>query len=144
MLVLIQQLGHKVLQLVGVLDLVLGAVGENNLSILDLHLQHVLVFVEERSDTNEHLVHEHADGPPVDRKVVTRLLENLGGHVLRRASNGTRQLSLLQALSQSKVNQLDVAILIEQDVLKLHVSVSDALLVQVADAENELNGIELD
>ena len=58
----------------------------------------VLVVGLERRLTGHHLVHEHAQRPPVHAEAVVELLQDLGRDVVGRAAEGGRQLALSHAL----------------------------------------------
>jgi hypothetical protein len=62
--------------------------------------------------------------------------------VLRSAAEGVGHL-LTQHLGEAEVSELDVAILVDEDVLGLQVSVDDAAAVQVAQSQGHLGSVEL-
>jgi hypothetical protein len=74
----------------------------------------------------EHLVDEHSDGPPVNGFPVALALDDLGGEVLGRAAERPR--AVLDTLSKAEVGDFDVADPVDQDVLRLQISVHNAAL----------------
>ena len=126
------------------IDFVLLPVREHHWRVLDLHLQNVPILVPERRHSDQHLVQQDADGPPVDTEVVSRLIQHFWRHVFGSTADCGRQFVILKHFSQAEINQLDIAVLIEQDIFQFEVSVSDSSLVQVPEAKNDLSGIELD
>lgn len=59
------------------------------------------------------------------------LLDDLWGKVLRGATERVRLLIGVERLGQTEVNNFQVTILVDQNVLKLEVSMRKALLVKV-------------
>ena len=101
------------------------------------HLEKPLhVVVVKRRVAAQHDVQHDAHRPDVARTAVAFLLEDLGRHVLRRATRGTHGLILIAVqLREAEVSQLDeltvdVHVLLQHNILRLDVPVSDALLVQ--------------
>ena len=56
--------------------------------VLDQEVHLVFVGAEERRDPNDHLVEEHAEGPPVQGMVVSRCVNHLGREVFWGAAKG--------------------------------------------------------
>ena len=78
--------------------------------------------VIERKSANHHLVHHHPDSPPVHGPAVVVVLQDLGRQVLRRPAEclgGFTPLDVL--LAEAKVCDLDVAVLVQQEVLELKI-----------------------
>ena len=92
----------------------------------------------------EHLVDEDAERPPVDALAVADPEEGLGREVLGRAAHGPR--AVCHALGEAERAQLEVALGIDQDALRLqiamHHAAGAAILVQVLEREDELRGVE--
>ena len=84
--VLLKELADEADELIAVLDGVGRAIREDDFGVTNLAHQYLLVAVEERSHTDQHLVDEHADGPPVDREIVARPVHHLRSDVLRSAA----------------------------------------------------------
>ena len=59
--------------------------------------------------TVEHLEHDHAEGPPVDRLAVALLQDELGREVLGRAAQRPR--AVLDVLGEAKVDELERPVL---------------------------------
>lgn len=106
--------------------------------------QVVLVVGLERGLSGHHLVHQHAQGPPVHGGSVLQLLQDLDaaarprstrrpdrqlatsahlrGDVVRRATEGGGGHSVHDALfAHAKVCQLTVALCVQQDVIQLQI-----------------------
>ncbi len=80
----------------------------------------VMVAVVERQPAAHHLVHDDAQAPPVDGAAVVVVLEHLGRQVLGRAAERLRRPAVRDVLlAQAKVGDLDVAVLVQQQVLQL-------------------------
>ena len=73
---------------------------------------------------------------------MARLVHHLGSKVFRRAAERSGLLIFSKHLGQTIINDLDVAILVTQNVLKLEVAMDDALHVEVADGYGHLSCIE--
>ncbi len=86
----------------------------------------VLVVGLEGRLAGHHLVHEHAQRPPVHGGAVVQLLEDLRGYVVRRAAEGGGGHAVLDALlAHAKVGDLAVALGVQQNVVKLQVSAKE-------------------
>ena len=93
----------------------------------------ILVWVVKGRDTNNHLVDQDSKRPPVQCFVVSRPDDHLRGQVLWRTAEGVGLLTiLLHDLGQAKVSQHDVTIVVQQNVLRLEITVDDVALVEVA------------
>ena len=71
--------------------------------------------------------------------LLPRVREHLGSGVARTAARVAQHLARRAAGRQAKVGDPDVAVLVEQQVLRLDVSVHDVLRVEVADAAHNLH-----
>eukprot|EP00968_Pinguiococcus_pyrenoidosus_P002425 scaffold135_cov249-Pinguiococcus_pyrenoidosus.AAC.9 len=92
----------------------------------------------------EHFVRDHAEAPPVDGFAVSNPIQNFRRHVLRGAAHalGTRRRLLDARLCKAKVPKLDVAIVLEEDVLGLQVAVHDVPRVEMLQCERQLGRVE--
>lgn len=141
-----QQLCNEVLDLIGVLETGIRLpIREGRLPANDL-LDHLVCaeLAVEWVIAKHQLEDDDAEGPPVNRQGLTSALVDLRGHVLRSAATRPPHLALVESFGEPEVYQLHVAVLVDEDVLELQVSVGDALLVQVADTEHYLSYVELD
>lgn len=99
-------------------------------------------MVPERGLADEELVEENAEGPPVDGLAVTLVTDHFGGEVFWSATEGVG-LAIVDLLSETKVNKLEVAIGVEQDVLRFEIAVGDALnVVQVFKDQRDFGDVE--
>lgn len=85
--------------------------------LLNVEHQRMLVSIKVRCDTKDHLVDEDTNGPIVYHLVVATLFENFRGEVLTCATLCHGDLVSGEDFSESKVDNLDVAICIKHDVL---------------------------
>ena len=111
-----------------------------NLAFEDLLVNGHGVIVVEGVDTSEHLVGEDAKRPPVDGLAVTLVEKYFRGQVLR--CTAKRISARLTVLSEPEVRQLEVTFLINEDVLRLQVSVDDVKRVQVLEHQSNLSGVK--
>ncbi len=107
-------------------------------------LEHgLVVVVVEGEAAGHHLVHDDADAPPVDGAPVVHVLQHLRGQVLRGAAEGLGGAAEVDVLlAQAEVGDLDVAVLVQEEVLQLEVAVDDAKLVQVVDGADDLGAVK--
>ena len=102
-----------------------------------VELLRVLVF--ERKKPANHRVEDHPAGPNVCAKSVILLAsDHLGRRVARTATSCLQFFARLVQITEAKVNNLDVVIVIEQQVLRLQISVDHSELVYVLDAAQDL------
>eukprot|EP00962_Isochrysis_galbana_P035958 scaffold12360_cov109-Isochrysis_galbana.AAC.11 len=69
--------------------------------------------------------------PPVERLAMPRVQDHLRRQIIRRAAEGEGALSGCQPLGEAEVDELDVALGVEQQVLGLEVAEDDTVGVQV-------------
>ena len=82
----------------------------------------VLVVRLERRLTGHHLVHEHAERPPVDGGAVRQLLQDLRGDVVGRAAERVGRHAVGDALlAHAKVGDFTVALAVQQDVVQFQI-----------------------
>jgi len=93
----------------------------------------------------QHLVHERAQRPPVDRLAVRHALQNLGRQVLRCAAECARPVVLAchALLRDTKVSHADVTVIGEQKILGLEIAVYDTHVVEILEAQGNLADVEL-
>jgi hypothetical protein len=71
------------------------------------------------------------------------LLDHLRRHILSASAEAIGDLSAVQAdFGETKVSNFDVAIVVNQQVLRLEVSVDDILLVEVHEAVENFDEVE--
>lgn len=104
----------------------------------------MLVLIVERRPTREHLVEYGAQTPPVGFQRVAFVRSYFWCQVGDASAKSVRDcLWLHSQLGQPEISQLNVTLRVEQDVLRLQVSVQNLILVQVADGLHQLSGIDL-
>lgn len=110
-----------------------------------------------RRPATQHLVQESSlnsyyflrtyQTPPVDSLIVANTLDDLRRQVLGRTTErerlGTfRLISLHTLLAESEVSNLQVAVAIEQNILRFQISVDNTILVEAADRFDQLGSVE--
>mmetsp|Transcript_60194 Transcript_60194/g.140679 ORF Transcript_60194/g.140679 Transcript_60194/m.140679 type:complete len:216 (+) Transcript_60194:440-1087(+) len=84
-----------------------------------------------------HLVDQNAQRPPVYRQAIGFLLDDLGSHVLRGSTHRVG-LPVPEVLGEAKVRELQVAGLMDQDVLRFQIPENDEHAVQVVNGRGDL------
>uniref|UniRef100_A0A182Q467 Uncharacterized protein n=1 Tax=Anopheles farauti TaxID=69004 RepID=A0A182Q467_9DIPT len=130
----LQQVAQQVLQLRAEVR------REAHLAADDLLVDLDRLVGEERRVAGRHLVHEHTERPPVDRLVVALAQDDLRREILGRAAQ--RPGSALDALREPKVRHLQVALRVDQQILRLQIAVDQIEIVQVLEREHDLGGVE--
>mmetsp|Transcript_24197 Transcript_24197/g.63890 ORF Transcript_24197/g.63890 Transcript_24197/m.63890 type:complete len:496 (-) Transcript_24197:329-1816(-) len=92
----------------------------------------------------DQLVREHAEAPPVHKERVAVPQDDLGREVLGRAADGPRALVRRDDLGEAKVDNLEVAVLVDEQILGLEVAVGDEVVVQVLEGEGDVGRVEGD
>ena len=105
-------------------------------AIHDLLVDAQGVVVVERRVARKHFEDQHAQRPPVDELVVALALDDLWSQVLRRAAEGVG--AVADDLGKAEVGDLDVSLLVDEEVLRLEVSVGDVHGVEVLECEHDL------
>ena len=122
-----------------VFDLVREVAGVLLVSVQDLLVQALSVLVFEGQMAANQAEQHHACTPDVCLWAhVFQALDQLRGSVARGTTGCHQLLVLLEGVAESKVNNLQVLLLIKQQVLRLDVPVSDAKLAQVFDTIDQL------
>lgn len=116
--------------------------------LLSVNLERVLV--PEWRVARQELVDEDAEGPPINGCRMTHILDHLGRDILGRTAqrirlDRTAGTVTAQPLRKTKIDQLDMAPGVEQQVLGLEIPVGDAvlLLVQVLEDKHNFGSIKL-
>mmetsp|Transcript_58483 Transcript_58483/g.163922 ORF Transcript_58483/g.163922 Transcript_58483/m.163922 type:complete len:330 (+) Transcript_58483:68-1057(+) len=117
--------------------------GVGQLPLLDALEELLAIAGVEGRQAREHLVGEGADRVPIDGSSVPLPVHDLGRQVLGRAAHGLRRDVVLDPfLAQPEICDLDVAIGVEEQVLRLQIAVDDAQAVQVCDGRGHLRRVE--
>ena len=95
--------------------------------------------------TNNKRVNDDSDRPDVDLVGVTLLaLEHLGSDVVGSTANGTLPLSIeLKLGGETKITDLDLHLVVEEQITELQISVNDAMTVQILDSGTDLVNVAL-
>mmetsp|Transcript_46168 Transcript_46168/g.118971 ORF Transcript_46168/g.118971 Transcript_46168/m.118971 type:complete len:309 (-) Transcript_46168:476-1402(-) len=103
------------------------------------------VFRIERRSAVCHLVDEDAETPPVYILAIALIVNNLRSKVLGGTAEGIGfGIGGHLFLNETKICQANVAIEVQEDVLRLEISVHDSLRVKVLEGSNHLSSIEPD
>lgn len=110
---------------------------------MDDHLVHeVLVGVVERRHTEYQLVYQDPEPPPVVACVVAGADYHLWGEVFLCPAEGVCRLLALYELRHAVIGQTDVALVVYEDILRLHVPVDDPVLVEMSECQRDLCCVE--
>lgn len=95
---------------------------------------------------SDHLINNDAETVPIHTAIVLFVPDDFGSQVLRRP---TKRLSHAVALlihpifAQPEIRQLTVTLRVNQYILRLQITVDDALPVQVLESQDDLSAVEL-
>lgn len=87
----------------------------------------------------DQFVQENSEWPDVEGVIMILVLDHLGSHVFKCATEGVSLLHMVWLNTPSEVANLDDVTLLYQNVLRLDVSVDKPLLVHVVNARTHLN-----
>jgi len=106
---------------------------------LGVQLRHALI-VEGHLTTHQH-IEDDAKAPDIDLGPRVLLgLQQLGGGKVQAATECLEQALRREEVAQTKINDLDITRLTDQDILDLQVSVDDAVAVAVVQGTRNLAG----
>ncbi len=114
--------------------------GELYFAFEDLLINNHRVVVIEGVDTSNHLIGQNAQGPPVDWLSVSLIQKHFRRQILGRSAQCVS--SGLTVLSKAEICQLQVAVLVDENVLWLQISVDDVLRMQILKHKCYLRRIE--
>ena len=114
--------------------------GKSEFSFQNVMINRHGVLVTEGVNSSNHFVEENPKGPPVNWFSVSLVQENLRCQILW--SSTKSKCSIFDFLGESEVCDLDIAILGNENVLGLEISVDDIALVQIFKGQNNLGRIE--
>lgn len=119
--------------------------GPANGGVLDQVVHLVLVLVVKGRDSYDHLVNKNSQCPPVQRVVMSRPDNHLWCQVLRGTAKRIRILLVIDVenFCEPEVGQHNVAVLVQQDVLRLEISVNNFGVVEVAKGKSNLCCVKL-
>jgi len=113
------------------------------LLVEDAPVHQVLVLLDvERRDADQQLEEQYTQAVEVEAIVVACLQEHLRAHILRRTAEGVRALGIVEPLAQAEVAEADMALVVEEDVLRLDVAVDYPLRVNMPQCEAQLSQVE--
>ena len=120
--------------------LLIISAGEFDLAFQDLLVDEHGVLVGEGVDASQHLVQKNAKSPPIYGFAVTLVQQHFRRQILRRAAEGVGAPFAL--LREAEISQLEVAPLVDENVLWLEVAVDDILAVEVFKHADDLRSVE--
>jgi len=109
---------------------------ELNLSLENLLVDSHGIIVIERIDSSQHLVGEDAHRPPVDGLAMAFVEEHFGGEVLRRTAK--RISARLAIFGEAEIGELEIALLVNENVLWLEIAVDNVQGVEILEHESHL------
>ena len=98
--------------------------------------------VVEWEHAGKHLVHDDTDSPAIDTLVILFSIELLWGIVVWCSSCCSFRLTLSHGKGKTEIDELEIAVLVEHDVLQLDIAVHDTLLMQLDQSKNNLGHVE--
>jgi len=133
-----QHLGDEILGKRG--DIIPDLIAEAELTRKDLVEQLVLCLCIEGKVATEKHVQDDTDRPDIAKIVVDALLKNLRSHVRRAAAASGHSAGHGEILGQTKVSNLNLKLVnaVKQKVLRLKITVSNAIRVKVSSSRKNL------
>ena len=121
-----------------------GVTGEADLAEGDVLVHLLRLLGVEGTPTATHLEDQDAERPKIHHLGVAVLVqEDLGGQVLGRAAEGVGRVVLGQVrLGETEVAEGDMAVGIQQDILRFEISIDDVVLMQVLQRQDQLGDVE--
>ena len=113
---------------------------ELNLALQDFLVDCHRVIIVEGVNTGVHFVDENTKGPPVNGFAVTLVQQHLRSKILGGSAESVG--TSLAVLGKTEVGKLQVAFIINEDILGLKITVDDVLRVKVLEHERHLGAIE--
>mmetsp|Transcript_100487 Transcript_100487/g.319209 ORF Transcript_100487/g.319209 Transcript_100487/m.319209 type:complete len:351 (-) Transcript_100487:1771-2823(-) len=118
--------------------------GQRILEHRSAHLCGIVQLVCKRQEATDELKEHHTQRPKVHLGAVPVTSHHLRGHVVRRPDHGEGpEAALLELLGNAKVYELEVALLVQHDVLWLQVPVYNVLVGQLLEDDDEGARVEL-
>lgn len=103
----------------------------------------VLISRVERRQAGDHLIQHGAEAVVIDAVAVGLAVQHLRTHVLSGAAVSLVQNVFALHFRQTEVCKLDVAVDVDEYILRLEISVDNVLSMNVLQAEEDLGKIEL-
>ena len=102
-----------------------------------------VVFVFKGREAADHLANEDADAPDVGLVGVAGVEHDLGSAVARRSAVGEGPpVDVLQLLGEPEVNQLDVALSVDQNVFWFQIPINYIFRMQTFDSQYDLGQVK--
>lgn len=94
-------------------------------------------------ETGEHFIDQSAEGPPINFLVVALATQYFGCDVLGRATEGMCfGVKSKSCLAQSKIDEANMALHVEQQVFGLEIAIHNVVVVQIAEGQHDFSGVE--
>ena len=107
-----------------------------------VHLRVVAIACVEWRESNNHLVGQDTERPPVNRERVSLFDKNFRRQVVWCPAKRESLLAAFQNFSEPEVCQTYVAVLVHENIFWLKVSINNLLVVEVAERQSNLDGVE--
>mmetsp|Transcript_41808 Transcript_41808/g.100390 ORF Transcript_41808/g.100390 Transcript_41808/m.100390 type:complete len:263 (-) Transcript_41808:47-835(-) len=101
------------------------------LPLLDLVSRLCLLRSSKRRLAGEQLKHEHPHGPTIDGFIVPGPLDHFRSQIVQRTAKSCGSGSGLDGLGVAKITKLDAVVAVQQNVLRLEISVDDLRILAV-------------
>lgn len=113
---------------------------ELDLTLKDLLVDHHRVSIIEGINSSDHLISQDTEGPPVNWLSVALVQKHLRCQILRSATKSVG--TSFDNLGETKIGQLEVTILINQDIFRFQIAIKNVLGLQVLKHEGYLRAVE--
>lgn len=112
---------------------------ESDLAPHDFVADFARMHTREGGAAMDELVEKDAQRPNVQSVIVVLVLDHFRSHILEGAAEGVPLLHVIRLDAPAEIADLDDVALLDQNVLRLDVSVDQALLVQIVNAGADLD-----
>ncbi len=104
------------------------------------HFKDLVVFVHPRRFFRNHFVNRAAQAPNVSKSIVPRLLDNFRGHPVGRAAERLCLcvVSFNDLFGATEICQLTAAIVSNEDIRRLYISVNDIVVMKILETKQDL------
>ena len=106
------------------------------------HLVVVLLACVEGWESDDHLVSEDTECPPVDGERMASLDQNLWRQIIGCATERVGLLIALEYLCETEICQTNISVLVHENVLRLQVTIDNLLAVKMAESHGNLDCVE--
>ncbi len=90
-----------------------------------------MVWVKERSVSEQHFIHEGTERPPIDGVVVSGSHYHFGSEVRRSTADRVGDLVIFDLLGEVEISQVHIAITVDQNVFRFDISVKNVMGMEI-------------